>query len=156
MALSESTIPDEIEATLRAYPWLDCELHSLRHGKLAVVGGVALHRTPILTPDVVLYFEDVFLVIARREWSTDTDKTVLSVHDGAEAIALGLPFRVDTGYSIFQFQPEDIDGSCWIAARSIRMKQMRRSEEPLSLPTGWSGGGGWSRLGSRANPRFNP
>ncbi|MEP7126297.1 MAG: hypothetical protein ABJE95_35525 [Byssovorax sp.] len=143
MALAESTIVDEIEATLRSYPWLDCELHTLRHGGLAVVGGVALHRAPPLTPDVVLYFADVFLVSALRTWSTDTDHRVLTRHDGAEAIPLGLPFRVDQGYSIYRLQPEDLDGACWIAARSLRMKQMRRPEEPLSLPPGWSGGGGW-------------
>src|SRR5688572_29683358 len=108
MTTLELTDPEEIDAVLRSYPWMDCELHSLQQRNLTVAAGVALHYTPILTPDLLLEFQDVFLVIAPREWTTDTGTTVLSGHDGAEARALGLPFLIDVGYTLFQLRPEDL------------------------------------------------
>lgn len=133
--------PNAIDEVLRTYPWLDCELHMLRRRVLAVLGGVALARGDFIAPDVVLYFYDLFFVSAPRRWTSDTDRNVFKAHGDTQPA--GAPFRTDIGYSLFEFHPEDLGTSCWIAARSVRMVQVRLPEEPLTLPMNWAGGGGW-------------
>lgn len=136
----------EIDRVLRSYPWMDLEIDTFQHGELVLRGGVALDTS--VTPDLFLHFEDVFFVIAPSAWKTDTETTVLTAHDGSEALVpLKLPYRVDLGYQIFQLRPEDREGaSCWIAARSIKMRQLRMPDDPPKLKEGWEGRGGWMPL----------
>ena len=139
------TDAQEIDCVLRSYPWMDFELHTLVQGNLVLHGGVALDAT--VSPDILLQFEDVFFVIAPRTWKTDTSMTVLTAHDGSEAVVpLKLPFQVDLGYQIFQLRPEDLVSSCWIAARSVRMTQARPPNVPPKLKEGWEEGSGWMPL----------
>lgn len=133
-----STDVEEIDRVLRGYPWLDCEVHALLQGRLLIVGGVDLHGPP---PDVLLHFEDVVFMSVRSEWTTDTSRPVLSLLDGDEEAALRLAFHLGGEHTIFEMWPEDLEGRCRIAARSVRMTQMRRPETPLKLPMEWSGGG---------------
>lgn len=123
-----------IDRVLRTYPWLDCEIQTFERGELLIVGGVDLHGPP---PDVLIYFEDVFFMIAPCEWKTDTTQTVLSILGGEEENALRLDYGAGGEYTIYQMQAEDKRGFCRIGARGVRMIQQRAADAPLQFPKEW-------------------
>ena len=131
-----STDVAEIDRVLRAYPWLDCELRSLRSGGLVIAAGVDLHGP---RPDLLLAFDDVLFACAPTEWRTDTGEAVLSVLGGEEESKIRIDYRIGGEHTIFEMRPEDLEGRCRIAARSVRLLQHRPPEAPLRLPAAWSG-----------------
>lgn len=134
----QTVIQDDVPAidrALREYPWLDCELRSLRRGRLTIAAGVDLHGP---RPDVLLVFDDVLFVCAPADWKTDTGEAVLSVLRGDEESNVRLAYGVGGEHTIFEMRPEDLEGPCRIGARSIRFVRYRSPEEPLRLPTEWS------------------
>lgn len=62
-------------------------------------------------------------------WKTDTSLPVLRVLTGDEARSINKRYRVEQGYHLFAFQPEDIadDARCIIAAKAFSWKLLPMS-----------------------------
>ena len=97
--------------------WLDFEVCQYSKNKLTLIGGIDL----IYSHDIEIYFEDVFFVSLPMEWKTDTKRNVFQLLEGEDAKTVNIRFKVEQGYHIFKFTPEDYpdDFGCLIGAKSI-------------------------------------
>jgi hypothetical protein len=55
------------------------------------------------------------------EWKSDTSKNVIEIVTGDEARMINLKNKVEQGYSLFKFVPEDMDEDCffYVAAKEL-------------------------------------
>lgn len=127
----------EIDGILRSYPWMDCEIYSWIRGDLTIIAGVDLHGP---SPDLLFHFEDTLVLVAPREWKTDTSSTVFSTVVGEMELKVRHDYRVGPPHAIFQFQPEDSDRPCWIAARAVQLILQRPPKDPVRHPKSWTDG----------------
>jgi hypothetical protein len=109
---------------LQEKPWLDIDLVECSPYSLVLDCGLDL----TVGADLEIRFSDIFLTSMVMAWKTDTSKPVIRVLTGVEAYSINVKFRVDEGYHLFSFQPENLtaDTSCIIAAKSFTWSEIHR------------------------------
>jgi hypothetical protein len=123
MGFSTMTEPDVLHRVLmfndfiKKKPWLDVDLVECTPESVILHSGIDL----TIRPDIEIRFDTVFVATLLMTWKTDTSIPVLQVLTGEEAILLNKQYRVEQGYHLFTFQPEDLAQGvrCMIAARTF-------------------------------------
>lgn len=110
-------IVDEINTYIASKPWLDFWVSQYVNKKLVIAGSI----DPSGNSDIEIVFSDVFFMSLPVEWGSDTSKGVFQLLEGIDAREINLRFRVEQGYSIFRFIPEDYpeEFGCLIGAKKI-------------------------------------
>lgn len=110
-------VVEKLNSFIQKGLWLDFEVCQNSKNKLTLHGGIDL----LYSHDIEIRFEDVFFVSLPMEWKTDTKSTVVQLLEGEDAKAVNIRFKVEQGYHIFKFTPEDYpeDFGCLIGAKTI-------------------------------------
>jgi len=116
---TQKTVSD-IDAQVRKNPWMDFEVTNYDRQMLSVIGNIS-PSYPGQPGQIEINFKDVYFVSLPIAWKTDTSKQVISLVDGPEQFAINKLFRVEQGYLIFKFMPEDYQEGfgCLIGAKEI-------------------------------------
>jgi hypothetical protein len=94
-------------------PWLDIDLVECSPRSVILDCGIDLS----VGPDLVVKFDTVFFASLLMTWKTDTTSPVLQVLTGEDEVRVNQQYRVERGYYLFAFQPEDLaEGVCCIIA----------------------------------------
>lgn len=103
-------------------PWLDVDLAECSPQAVVLRCGIDLS----VGPDLEIRFDTVFFASLLMTWKTDTASSVLRVLAGEEAVRVNMQYRVEQGYHLFAFQPEDLaDGvRCLIAAQAFSWREI--------------------------------
>jgi hypothetical protein len=108
---------EEINSYLKREMWYDFEVLEYKEKCLAIIGSTDFSYSH----DIEIKFEDVFLFHCNSEWKSDTSKNVIEIVNGDEARTINLKNKVEQGYILFKFVPEDMDEDCffYIAAKEL-------------------------------------
>lgn len=105
--------------------WLDVDLAECSPQAVVLHCGIDLS----VGPDIEIRFDTVFFSSLLMTWKTDTAFSVLQILTGEDAMRVNIQYRVEQGYHLFAFQPEDLaDGvRCLIAAQAFSWREMART-----------------------------
>lgn len=108
---------------LKSKPWLDVDVVECSPQTVVLDCGIDLS----LGPDIEIRFESIYLASLLMTWKTDTSHPVLQLLTGEEAYHINRQYRVEQGYHLFAFQPEDIEQGirCLIGAHSFSWKNVK-------------------------------
>jgi hypothetical protein len=108
---------EEINSYLKKEMWYDFEILEYKENCLIIIGSTDF----TYSHSIEIKFEDVFLSHFNTEWKSDTTKNVIEVVSGDEARIINVKNRVEQGYILFKFIPEDMEENCffYIAAKNI-------------------------------------
>ncbi len=108
---------EEINSYLKKEMWYDFEILEYKKNCLTIIGSTDF----TYSHSIEIKFEDVFLSHFNTEWKSDTTKNVIEVVSGDEARIINVKNRVEQGYILFKFIPEDMEKNCffYIAAKNI-------------------------------------
>lgn len=105
--------------------WLDVDLAECSPQAVVLHCGIDLS----VGPDIEIRFDTVFFVSMLMTWKTDTSSSVLQVLTGEEAWRINGQYRIEQGYHLFTFQPEDLANGvrCLVAAKSFSWRVVDRT-----------------------------
>ena len=103
-------------------PWLDVDLIECSQQVAVLHCGIDLS----LGPDLEVRFNTVFFASLLMAWKTDTTLPILQILTGDEAFRINGQYRIEQGYHLFAFQPEDLTEGvrCIIAAQNFTWREM--------------------------------
>ncbi|QDH21610.1 hypothetical protein [Saccharibacillus brassicae] len=115
---------NQINEFIQKSLWFDFEIIRYEQNNLYVGGGESLSYPY----ELEIHFEDVCLVSTPVEWCSDTSTEVLQILEGEEAYKVNIKFKVERGYFVFKFIPEDFpnDGGCFIGAKDLNVKFLKQ------------------------------
>ena len=121
-ALSQAAIFNDL---VREKLWLDVDLAECSPQAVVLLCGIDLS----MGPDIEIKFDMIFFVSLLMTWKTDTSFPVLQVLTGEDAVLVNKQYRVEQGYHLFTFQPEDLASGvrCMIAAQAFSWRLMART-----------------------------
>lgn len=113
-----------IDSAIRQYPWMDFEVIECSRWKLRVSGAL----DPSGEDDIQIEFKDIAAVSLPTEWKTDTNRVTFAELTGEAAVRFNLGFRIERGYTLFQFVAEDCESPCVVAAKSVSFQHKVKPE----------------------------
>ncbi|ADV50976.1 hypothetical protein I2486_18315 [Cellulophaga sp. E16_2] len=111
------TVIDEINSFLKVHSWCDFEIIELK-GNLMIGGKTSFEDRY----DIIITFEDVFFIQCNYEWKTDTDLTTFSIPDIEERRKVNIDFSIESGYTLFKINAEEINQPFYISSVGIKIK----------------------------------
>lgn len=97
--------------------WFDFEIWKYEGYRLTIAGGI----DPTESPDLEIFFDNVFFLNCPTEWKSDTSVPPVRLLAGAEAESLNKLYQVERGHHLFSFAADGIDDAfrCLVAAKAI-------------------------------------
>jgi hypothetical protein len=123
------SVVKSFNAFARQKPWLDFDVAIFSPFRVTLHAGLDPSAPQ---PDVEIQFDDVFCVATLMSWKSDTTRPILRVLTDSEAWKVNGRFKVEEGYHLFSFQPEDYpeDFGCLFVAK--RLTWRKHSQEATS------------------------
>jgi hypothetical protein len=105
----------EINDFLKKEMWFDFELLDYSKNCLTVVGSTDFSYFH----NIEISFKDVFYISCNVEWRSDTSENIIEIEQGDEARKINVANKIEQGYTLFKFIPEDNDSFFYISAKEV-------------------------------------
>jgi hypothetical protein len=121
--MTASVRAEDVDLTIRSFPWMDFELNASSRWVAVVVGAV----DESADPDLRITFRDIAALAMPTEWKSDTGNVVFREVPQARAFEVNKHYGIEQGYTLFEFVPEDSECFCIVAAKTVEFERLVKS-----------------------------